>query len=262
MGLDELALRIRRADTPFYARIKAALKRLRRLEMPVVPVLHRALWLERQGRRTAWRTLRRIVYDQPVFRSRCESVGRGFRLEGGIPVVIGHLKIRLGDDVTIDGTTTFSAATRSEGPVLEIGDRSYVGYGVQISVGARVSIGRDVRIAARVFLAADDGHPLDPVLRRSEPGDGRGTIVLGADIWIGQGATVLKGVTIGEGSVVATGAVVTADVPAYTIVAGNPARIVKSIPRAEPAVIPANAETQSLAPCQNLARGDRRGDEG
>lgn len=48
-------------------------------------------------------------------------------------------------------------------------------------------------------------------------------------VWIGRNVIVLKGVTIGEGAVIGAGAVVTHDVPAYTVVAGNPARIVKHI---------------------------------
>ena len=47
--------------------------------------------------------------------------------------------------------------------------------------------------------------------------------------WIGDNATILKGVRVGQGSVVATHAVVTKDVPSYTVVAGNPARVVKKL---------------------------------
>jgi virginiamycin A acetyltransferase len=52
-------------------------------------------------------------------------------------------------------------------------------------------------------------------------------VVIGNDAWIGQGVTILSGVTIGDGSVVAARSVVTKDVPAYGIVAGNPVRLIR-----------------------------------
>lgn len=55
----------------------------------------------------------------------------------------------------------------------------------------------------------------------------RGDTVIGNDVWIGRDATIMPGVTIGDGAIVATGAVVVADVPPYTVVAGNPARPVR-----------------------------------
>ena len=54
-------------------------------------------------------------------------------------------------------------------------------------------------------------------------------VVIEDNVWIGQYSTILKGVTIGKGAIVATRAVVTKDVPPYTIVAGNPAKVVKKI---------------------------------
>lgn len=56
----------------------------------------------------------------------------------------------------------------------------------------------------------------------------RGDVRIGADVWLGAGATILSGVTIGPGAVVAARAVVTRDIPAYAIVAGNPGQVVKT----------------------------------
>lgn len=74
-----------------------------------------------------------------------------------------------------------------------------------------------LRIALGDALAGHDGHPAT-----------RGATVIGHDVWIGDGALILSGVRIGNGAVVGARAVVTRDVPAYHVVAGNPARIVRA----------------------------------
>ena len=57
----------------------------------------------------------------------------------------------------------------------------------------------------------------------------KGDVIIGNDVWIGDKATILPGVTIGNGAIIAANAVVTKDVPAYTVVGGNPAKIIKTI---------------------------------
>lgn len=89
-----------------------------------------------------------------------------------------------------------------------------------------LDIGDDVMIGPNVSLITSS-HPLEPSRRRAaviaRP------IVIGRNVWIAAGATVIGGVTIGENSVVAAGSVVTRDVPPNTLVAGNPARIIRAI---------------------------------
>jgi acetyltransferase-like isoleucine patch superfamily enzyme len=71
------------------------------------------------------------------------------------------------------------------------------------------------------------GHPLDPETRRSQITTG--PIHIGRGAWIAAGATVLQGVTVGEDAVVAAGAVVMRDVPARTLAAGVPARVIRTL---------------------------------
>jgi acetyltransferase-like isoleucine patch superfamily enzyme len=89
-----------------------------------------------------------------------------------------------------------------------------------------IDIGDDVMIGPNVSLITSS-HPVEPSQRRAcviaRP------IVIGKNVWIAAGATIIGGVTVGENSVVAAGAVVTRDVPPNTLVGGNPARVVRSI---------------------------------
>lgn len=87
-------------------------------------------------------------------------------------------------------------------------------------------------IAAGTKIQDNDGHPLDPDARRHRErvalGDIR-PVRIGNNVWIAPRCTILKGVTIGDNAVVATGSVVTKDVPANTLVAGVPARVVRRL---------------------------------
>jgi acetyltransferase-like isoleucine patch superfamily enzyme len=106
------------------------------------------------------------------------------------------------------------------GPGIVLGDRCVINHGCLLD-GRHfpVYIGRDVSIGPEATILTL-GH--DP--RSADFADRGGPVVVGDRAWIGYRAIVLPGVNIGEGAVVGAGAVVSRDVPAYTIVAGNPAR--------------------------------------
>ena len=70
---------------------------------------------------------------------------------------------------------------------------------------------------------------MDPTERRDKNLEHSRPVVIGDDVWVGGGAIILPGVTIGEGSTVAAGAVVTRDVEPFTLVAGNPARLLRRL---------------------------------
>ena len=91
----------------------------------------------------------------------------------------------------------------------------------KLSLGDRVSIGPNVT------LVLNSGANASRI--RSHIQEKKAEIVIKADVWIGAGAIVLPDVTIGEGAVVGAGAVVTKDVEPYTVVAGNPARVIRTL---------------------------------
>jgi acetyltransferase-like isoleucine patch superfamily enzyme len=91
----------------------------------------------------------------------------------------------------------------------------------------QLSIGDRAAIAPRVLVVLAS-HPNNSRLR-AEVGDTLGSVVIGADAWVGAGAIILPNVNIGEQAIVATGAVVRADVPARAVVGGIPAQIIRRL---------------------------------
>jgi acetyltransferase-like isoleucine patch superfamily enzyme len=127
------------------------------------------------------------------------------------------------------------------GGEISIGEWCYIGEGTRIWSAASIDIGDRVLISHNVNIFDSLTHPLSAQQRHAQfraimstghPESidlGERPVTLGNDVWIGANACVLRGVTIGEGGVVGAGAVVTSDVAPFTVVAGNPARIIREL---------------------------------
>jgi acetyltransferase-like isoleucine patch superfamily enzyme len=223
---------IRRRESPWQKRAYDVAHRFQHFDVPPIPGVHHVLLAERKFRRGALRTLFSKLYCAPLLRLYARSAGRGLVLYEGLPKIFGNLRIELGENVILSGQQVWFACGDPSEKVLRIGDSSYVGFGSELFSGSEIRIGRHVLIANYVLINGYDGHPLDPLLRAAgkRPGpEGYGRIEIADYAWIGSRATILKNVRVGRGAVVATGAVVTRDVPDLTVVAGNPARVIKTI---------------------------------
>ena len=146
------------------------------------------------------------------------------------------LKIEIGSNTHIRGELLVFAY----GGAIKIGDNCFVGEGSRIWSGEKITIGNDVLISHNVNIIDTNSHPLDykeraktyvDMLRFGHPRD-KGTVITAPIViedyaWINFNVSILKGVTIGKGAIVAAGSMVTKDVEPYTIVAGNPAKIVR-----------------------------------
>lgn len=153
--------------------------------------------------------------------------------------------LRIAPDVKLGKDVRIYAFVNLYG--CEIGDESRIGTFVEIQKGAR--IGRRVKVSSHTFICEgvtieDEcfiGHGVmfinDRYPRATNP-DGSSqteadwkleTTLIQRRASIGSNATILCGVTIGEGAIVGAGSVVTKDVPAYAVAAGNPARVLKKL---------------------------------
>jgi acetyltransferase-like isoleucine patch superfamily enzyme len=127
------------------------------------------------------------------------------------------------------------------GGCIAIGDWCYIGEGSRIWSAASIVMGDRVLVSHSVNVFDNLTHPLRAaerheqarrILTEGHPHDvslGEQPVTIHDDAWIGAGAFVLRGVTLGQGAIVAAGAVVTKDVPPFSIVAGNPATLVREL---------------------------------
>lgn len=95
--------------------------------------------------------------------------------------------------------------------------------GTTIGCFKYIELGKNVRCGANTLITDSDWHGDDPRTGDSKP------VLIKDNVWLGYGAVVLKGVTIGENTVIGAGSVVTRDIPANVIAAGNPCKVIKSI---------------------------------
>ena len=157
----------------------------------------------------------------------------------------GTKRLYVGHHGIIDGMFIFERPTGK----ITLGDRVHVGGGSKFISINEISIGNDVTIAWDCTFYDHNSHSVYWEDRKNDTETEYNSIISGVSIyeskdwsnvksakieigdkaWIGFGVTVLKGVHIGEGAVIGAGSVVTHDIPAWCIAAGNPARVIKQL---------------------------------
>ena len=254
--IEAFLLKIRRGETPFYRRLRNIAKRVRSSNLPLPRFVHPALRIcfrVRQAVFAAGWWLLGYLYREPLFRSRCVSVGKRFRLSR-IPFVVGHTKIYIGDDVNFFGSVSITSGRMFDQPTLIIKDRVDIGHCVSFVVNKEIVIEEDVNVAGGVCFMDSDAHPRDtmeriadlpPRLEEIKP------VRVCRRAWIGRNSFILKGVTVGEGAVIGVNSVVVSDIPPYAVAMGNPARVVvKGAPKpaAQAGERPAGAAANASEP--------------
>lgn len=171
-----------------------------------------------------------IRKDDPEYGRFAETVAKAIRLCVQMNATardVDQVRQKLAEIIgkSIDNSTTiFPPFYTNFGRSIRLGKNVFINHACSFLDIGGITIEDDVQIGPRVNLTSEN-HPIDPGDRKTllpKP------IVIKRNAWIGASATILPGVTVGENSIVAAGAVVTKDVPSNTIVAGVPAKVVKT----------------------------------
>jgi len=159
-------------------------------------------------------------------------------------------RIKIGNNVKMMGNIVCKASGQ-----ISIGDYSWIEEHSSIQCLHSVIIGSFCGIAAGVLITDNNNHPTEledrishrirvapggpgyPGLKNGWELSNYAPVIIGDAVWICGGSTILKGVTIGDGAIIARGSVLTKDVEAYTVVAGNPAKKVKELKRPQESIL-------------------------
>jgi acetyltransferase-like isoleucine patch superfamily enzyme len=166
--------------------------------------------------------------------------GRGV-VATGMPVIDlwPESEITIGNEVSLVSCSFATALgvnhpvvlrTLAPGAAIHIGDRVGISGG-SICAARFVEIGEDSMLGANVTIADTDFHSLDPAFRASNghPTIGTAAVHIGRRVFIGTNSIVLKGVSIGNNSVIGAGSVITREIPADCVAAGNPCRVIRQL---------------------------------
>lgn len=169
----------------------------------------------------------------------------GLRSGDGSAFTLSSVKTAQGGNLRCGNYSTIHCRFSFDRPdaLIMIGSNCFIGRSHLVSANS-ILIGDDVIISWGVTIVDHNSHSLIWDHRKSDVSTWQrkvkdwsnvriAPVVIERRVWIGFNAIILKGVTIGEGAIVGAASVVTRDVPPYTVVAGNPARIIRKLERTD-----------------------------
>ena len=229
--LESFILKIKRGNTPVFRFLRAGITGALHARLPVPRFLYpvfRLLYFLHFGVLFGCRWALNFFYREPLFRSRCVSIGENFHM-WLMPDIAGHPRITIGNGVNFFGAVSITSGRIFDEPRLTIGDHVDIGHNVVFVVNKEIVIEEHVNVASGVRFMDTDAHPRDTGARISKlppPADEIRPVRIQKHAWIGQNSFILKGVTVGEGAIVGVNSVVVTDIPAFAVAMGNPARVV------------------------------------
>jgi acetyltransferase-like isoleucine patch superfamily enzyme len=178
-----------------------------------------------------------ITADTPVGR-RFARFGAGSLIAFPAGSIFGEGSITIGSGTLVGAFVTLSAGLvpgqdLGPEPVLRIGDRCVIGRGSHVVAHASLDIGDDVFTGPYVYVTDQNHGYADPDMPIGRQMPVNNPVTIGSGSWLGAGSIVLPGARIGRNVVVAAGSVVRGEVPDHSVVAGVPARVVRSYTRAD-----------------------------
>lgn len=185
-------------------------------------------------------TLRIKLYpriNRMILKTHGVEFGKNLQIPGKMSWLIRGARITIGDNFYLSsGNGVNPIASNLQADVyVEPGATLTIGNNVGMSstrlwIHESARIGTNVKIGGCVLITDTDAHPMDYVARRSSnDGTMSAPVVIEDDVWVGAHCIILKGVTIGARSIIGAGSVVTKNIPADCVAAGNPCKVIKSL---------------------------------
>ncbi|WP_200974985.1 DapH/DapD/GlmU-related protein [Echinicola sp. 20G] len=199
-------------------------------------LLRMTVWFVRGSFRRMWfrssKGMLLIGKRVTIRQARYLSVGKNFIAQDNCEInCLSQKGIIFGDKVTVGNYAIIRPTNLYGGEPgigLKVGNNSSIGHYAYIGCSGYIEIGDNVMMSPRVSIYSENHNFDDTESPMMEQGVTRSFAKIEDDCWIASNSIILAGVTVGKGSVVAAGSVVTKDIPPYSIVGGNPAKVIKS----------------------------------
>ncbi len=185
--------------------------------------------------REGYELARRALWATPIFLSRCAVHGTDVRVDR-LPYIVGPTRIEVGSNIRISGKIGIKSPGRNplgKEAVLKLGNGVFIANDCTFVVADRVELGDFVSVGSGCYIADTDGHhnynPNRPIWEVPATADEVGAVTIEDNVQISRGCLILRGVRIGARSIIGAGSIVRSDIPPDSVVAGNPARVIKKM---------------------------------
>lgn len=186
---------------------------------------------------TKWRTMKIFLftgYKSRYFQQFGNNSALGIHTAyiGEECISIGHNTL-IGDYGRLTAYRNYKNTSQTFYPKISIGNNCHIGPQSHITAINEIIIGNNVRTGPRI-LVTDNAHgestiQMMDIAPNYRPLYSKGPVIIEDNVWIGEGAMIMPNIRIGKGSIIAANSVVTSNIPSYSIAAGVPAKVIKSL---------------------------------